>query len=146
MRQIKNVVFDFGGVIIDIDRDRAVKKFVEIGVKDADNLLDKYHQKGIFLEIEDGRIDAESFRLKLSEICGKELTYKEVEMGWRGFVTAVEQYKLDYLNILRHKNEVSDNGISEDEDLIKREVIQGDADLFYLHHYLSEVFRKGDNF
>lgn len=44
------------------------------------------------------------------------------------------------------KNEVSDNGISEDEDLIKREVIQGDADLFYLHHYLSEVFRNGDNF
>ena len=34
MRQIKNVVFDFGGVIIDIDRDRAVKKFVEIGVWD----------------------------------------------------------------------------------------------------------------
>ncbi len=44
------------------------------------------------------------------------------------------------------KNEVSDNGISEDEDLLMREVIQGDADLFYLHHYLSEAFRKGDNF
>ena len=44
------------------------------------------------------------------------------------------------------KNEVSDNGISEDEDLMMREVIQGDADLCYLHHYLSAVFRKGDNF
>lgn len=44
------------------------------------------------------------------------------------------------------KNEVSDNGISEDEDLMMREVIQGDAYLCYLHHYLSEVFRKGDNF
>ena len=44
------------------------------------------------------------------------------------------------------KNEVSDNGISEDEDLMMREVIQGDADLCYLHHYLSVVFRKGDNF
>ena len=44
------------------------------------------------------------------------------------------------------KNEVSDNGISEDEDLMMREVIQGDADLCYLHHNLSEVFRKGDNF
>lgn len=44
------------------------------------------------------------------------------------------------------KNEVSDHGISEDEDLLMREVIQEDADLFYLHHYLSEVFRKGDNF
>ena len=39
MRQIKNVVFDFGGVIIDIDRDRAVKKFVEIGVVSGNGLL-----------------------------------------------------------------------------------------------------------
>lgn len=30
-----------------------------------------------------------------------------------------------------------------DEDLIMREVIQDDADLCYLHHYLSEIFRKG---
>lgn len=45
------------------------------------------------------------------------------------------------------KNEVSENnGISEDEDLLMREVIQGDADLYYLHHYLSDVFRNGDNF
>ena len=44
------------------------------------------------------------------------------------------------------KNEVSDNGIPEDEDLMMREVLQGNADLCYLHHYLSEVFRKGEKF
>ena len=44
------------------------------------------------------------------------------------------------------KNEVSDEGISVDEDLMMREVVQGDVDLFFLHHYLSEVFRNGDNF
>ena len=44
------------------------------------------------------------------------------------------------------KNEVSDNGISEDEDLLMGEVIQGDADLYYLHHYLWDIFRNGDNF
>ncbi len=44
------------------------------------------------------------------------------------------------------KNSVSNNGISEDESLMMGEVIQGDADLYYLHHYLSEVFRNGDNF
>ena len=30
------------------------------------------------------------------------------------------------------KNEVSDNGISEDEDLMMREVIQGDADYYVI--------------
>lgn len=39
--------------------------------------------------------------------------------------------------------EFSNNGISEDEDLMLREVIQDEPDLFYLHHYLSEVYRKG---
>ena len=48
MKQIKNIVFDFGGVIIGIDRNQAVKAFERIGVKDADSLLDKYHQQGIF--------------------------------------------------------------------------------------------------
>lgn len=39
-----------------------------------------------------------------------------------------------------------DRQISDDEELIMREVIKGDADLFYLHHYLAEVFKKGDHF
>ena len=30
------------------------------------------------------------------------------------------------------KNEVSDDGISDEEELLHREVIQGDADLYYL--------------
>ncbi len=38
------------------------------------------------------------------------------------------------------------NGISDEEELLMGEVIKGDADLYYLHHYLTEVFGKGDNF
>ena len=46
---IKNIVFDFGGVIVDIDRDKAVQAFIKIGLADADTRLDKYHQTGICL-------------------------------------------------------------------------------------------------
>ena len=42
--------------------------------------------------------------------------------------------------------EVINQQISDEEELILREVIKGDADLYYLHHYLTEVFRKGDHF
>ncbi len=41
-------------------------------------------------------------------------------------------------------HELNIKAISEDEDLLMREVIQGDADLYYLHHYLTEVYRAGD--
>ena len=44
---IRNIIFDFGGVIAPIDRDRAVQAFIRLGLKDADSRLDKYHQTGI---------------------------------------------------------------------------------------------------
>lgn len=106
MKPIRNIVFDFGGVIVDINRSNAVKRFIEIGVENADALLGEYHQKGIFLEVEDGSIDAEEFRLKLSEIAQKNLTYEEVESGWLGFIADVPQYKLDYLAKLKKRCKV----------------------------------------
>ncbi len=101
---IKNIVFDFGGVIVDINRDNAVKHFESIGLTNADELLDKYHQKGIFLEVEDGRIDAAEFCAKLGEMCGREISFEQAQYAWLGFITnAVPQYRLEYLLELRKK-------------------------------------------
>jgi len=103
MERIKNIVFDFGGVIVNFSREAAVKKFEEIGVANANELLDAYHQKGAFLQVEDGTINAEEFRIILSELAGKELTYEQVKEGWLGFMLDVPQYRLEYLLELRKK-------------------------------------------
>ena len=42
MKRIRNIVFDLGGVLIDLDHHQAVSRFEEIGVKDAKQLLDPY--------------------------------------------------------------------------------------------------------
>lgn len=61
MKRIRNIVFDLGGVLIDLDHHQAVSRFEEIGVKDAKQLLDPYEQKGFFLELENGKIDVDTF-------------------------------------------------------------------------------------
>ena len=68
MGKIKNIIFDFGGVLITIDQPQAVKRFQQIGLTDADKRLDSYTQSGIFGELESGKINAEQFRQKLSDI------------------------------------------------------------------------------
>lgn len=94
---IKNIVFDFGGVIADIDRDKAVQAFIKLGLKDAETRLDKYHQTGIFQELEEGKLSADEFREELGKLCGRSLSVEETRQAWLGFFTGVDLRKLDYI-------------------------------------------------
>lgn len=98
---IKNFVFDFGGVIADISREQAVQAFYDLGLKDADERLDKYHQTGIFQELEEGKLSADAYREELGKLCGRELTEAETRRAWLGFFTGVDVRRLDYLQELR---------------------------------------------
>ena len=100
---IKTLIFDFGGVIATIDRDRAVAAFARIGLADADARLDKYHQSGIFQELEEGKLDEAGFRAELSRLCGRELTFEEVKSAWLGFFVEVPTAILDYLETLKKR-------------------------------------------
>ena len=102
MKRIRNIVFDLGGVLIDLDHHQAVSRFEEIGVKDAKQLLDPYEQKGFFLELENGKIDVDTFCRKLCEHTGKQLSYDEIKYAWMGFIADVPQYKLDLFLELRN--------------------------------------------
>lgn len=103
---IKNVVFDLGGVIVELDTQRPIDRFKEVGVMDAEQLLDPYEQKGLFLEFENGTVDLNTFQKKLSEHSGKELSLDDIHYGWLGFMLDVPQEKLDYIGELRKKYKV----------------------------------------
>ncbi len=100
---IRNIVFDFGGVIAPISRDNAVKAFERLGLVDADQRLDKYHQTGIFQELEEGKIDAACFQRKLGELCGRELGWDETRQAWMGFFSGVDDVLLECLEELHRR-------------------------------------------
>ena len=103
---IKNVIFDMGGVIVDVHRERAVRNFMAIGVNDADQLIDSYHHKGIFFDIESGDIDAGEFCRLLCELAGKNIPREEIEKAWRSIIDPPPEYKLAYLSELRQTHKV----------------------------------------
>ena len=49
---IKNIIFDLGGVVIDLQRIKAVGALDRLGLKDASSLLGEYEQKGPFREFD----------------------------------------------------------------------------------------------
>ena len=59
--QIKAIVFDLGGVIIDLNRQAAVDALSKLGVPGVDLLLGEYGQNGPFLDLETGKLTAADF-------------------------------------------------------------------------------------
>ena len=103
---IKNVIFDMGGVIVDVHRERAVRNFMALGVNDADQLIDSYHHKGIFIDIENGDIDAYEFCQLLCEHTGTNIPREDIEKAWRSIIDPPTEYKLEYLRELRKTHNV----------------------------------------
>ena len=101
MEKIKNIVFDLGGVILTLDRSEAVRRFEQAGLEQAEELLDPYHQKGIFLDLEEGRLTSEEFYDAVRETAGKYISNEKIDHGWLGFIADTPAYKLEMLEELR---------------------------------------------
>ncbi|WP_297718055.1 HAD family phosphatase [uncultured Porphyromonas sp.] len=94
---IKNILFDFGGVFVRLNREEAVRRFQALGVHDADELLDPYQQQGLFLKLEEGQYGKAEFTVTLNRTYGLDLSEGEVGHALMGFLEEVQQYKFRYI-------------------------------------------------
>ncbi len=105
--QLKTIIFDLGGVLIDLDRDACVRSFEQLGVIDADSYLSAYLQRGIFLELEEGKLSNETFCHELRKLSvNKNITDQQIQDAWCSFLLDIPAYKLDLLLELRKKYQV----------------------------------------
>lgn len=100
---IKNLLIDFGGVLIDLDRHRCIENFKKLGFDNIEDLLNIYHQQGIFMQQEKGLITSAEFRSGVREMMGKEVTDRQIDAAWNSFLVGIPIYKLDLLLKLREK-------------------------------------------
>ncbi len=99
----KTIIFDFGGVIVRLSPDEAVRRFQQLGLADAGQRLDKYHQTGIFGDLEEGKITADEFQHALSQLVGRQLTHEECAYAWQGYAAEVPAKHLSTLKELRRQ-------------------------------------------
>ena len=100
---IKNLIVDFGGVLIDLDRQRCLENFRELGLPDVEHTLDLYHQQDFFQKYEKGLITSAEFREVIRGKIGKPVTDAQIDDAWNSFLVSIPTFKLDLLLELRKK-------------------------------------------
>lgn len=98
---IKNLIIDFGGVLIDLDRQRCIENFKRLGLPDVEVVLDIYHQQDFFQKYEKGLITSAEFRDVIREKIGKPVTDAQIDDAWNSFLVSIPAAKLDLLLNLR---------------------------------------------
>ena len=83
------VIFDFGGVILDIDydlTDRAMRALLGVG---SGVEYTKARQSEVFDQLEEGKITALAFRQAMSEASGRSLSDDEINRAWNAMLIDV---------------------------------------------------------
>lgn len=104
---IKDIVFDFGGVLTLLTPDEALERFKGLGVENPNNYINAYCQQGPFFRLENGDISAEQFCKELGEICNREISQEEAKHAWMGFIANVQEDFLEHIQQLRPRYRLS---------------------------------------
>jgi glucose-1-phosphatase len=79
---IKNIIFDLGGVLLNIDFNRTKKAFENLGVKDFDSFYTKESANPVFEALETGHISPEEFYTALQKHCNPGTTFAQIQSAW----------------------------------------------------------------
>ena len=110
---IRNLLFDFGGVVIPLSPETAMERFEQLGVKDARQRLGAYGQQGIFRQAEDGSLDAEGFQKALGQLVQEQsgdargaapvFSFEQCRWAWTGYAKRVDPVRLQNLLHLKEQ-------------------------------------------
>ena len=86
MKNIQNILFDLGGVLLNINYQRTENAFAALGIP---NFHEQYHQffaNPLFSALETGQTDEADFFLQLSKQTGVTLTEQQITQAWNAML------------------------------------------------------------
>lgn len=104
--QIKLIVFDYGGVIIDLYPEKTRKAFLDLGLKNPDELYSPHGQIGLFDEFDKGLIDPTEFLNALKKYLPLCVETDLIVDAWNAMLGNISMEKLNYISQLKEKYQV----------------------------------------
>lgn len=100
---IKNIIFDLGGVIINIDFQYTYEAFARLAGTDILTILKKFDELKVFLRYETGELDDAAFRDLIRKEIKPSLTDHQIDNAWNALLLDIPQERIRLIESLKGK-------------------------------------------
>ena len=100
---IKNIIFDLGGVLVDIDPDMTAKAFARLSNTKVVDIMELHKSKSFFVDYEKGMIDDATFRNNIRQFLKKDLNDDIIDNAWTAMLLVFPEPKIRLLKKTREK-------------------------------------------
>lgn len=106
MKQFSNIttlIFDLGGVLIDLDLQQCIQNFKALGIDNFEQHLSLFGQKDFFLDFEKGHISTSEFRSEIRKLSQQSISDEQIDAAWGSFLCSIPKNKIEMLLELKKK-------------------------------------------
>ncbi|MDB9701874.1 HAD family phosphatase [Flavobacteriales bacterium] len=140
---IKNIIFDLGGVILNIDYQLTVEAFKKLGIDDFEEIFSQYKQSTLSDDFETGRITELEFYEGIKTISGKDFTFEEYKNAWNALLLDLPKERINILKKLSKKYRLflfSNTNETHYKEFVTK--VESDFNTIFEKTYYSHQFGK----
>ena len=97
LTKIKNIIFDLGIVLLDLDFEASKKKFQALGLDDLDAFYSFFHANPFFHDFETGHISETEFIKGLKKLITKPSAETEILEAWNSIISGFPAKKIEFI-------------------------------------------------
>ncbi len=100
-QNIRVIIFDLGGVIINLDIHRTLDAFRALVGEEFDILEEAQLNQSFYMEYEKGNISCEEFRSHIRGLTPKKLTDEQIDTAWNSMLLDIPEERFSWIESLK---------------------------------------------
>ncbi|UJH66951.1 HAD family hydrolase [Allomuricauda sp. SCSIO 65647] len=100
---IKNIIFDLGGVIMDLDVGKTIEGFRCLGITNIINETGHHYTNRVFYDLEIGKISKTEFLSELTKMSDQDILPSAIGKAWNAMILGMPKERIDFLMRLKNK-------------------------------------------
>lgn len=99
----KAIIFDLGGVLMNLSYQKTAAAFRALGLKDFDSIYSQAQQSGLFDAFETGKLGPTEFRKSLREWLDPEIRDDQIDRAWNAMLLGMPADRINLLHSLKDR-------------------------------------------